>query len=84
MKKIVVVGLMVVAAFVMATVLTSPAMAADKGILVDKASISNGFSAATTYVQLAQVSTTAGPRTGPGPSFPGYPAGPGNPRGNGG
>ncbi len=75
MKKIVIVGLVVVAAFVMATLLSSPAMASDKGILVDKASISNGFSAAKTYVQLAQTATTFDPRSGPGPGpvFTPYP-----------
>jgi hypothetical protein len=58
MRKVFQVSLIIAAVFIVAVFLTSPAMAAGTGLLTDNASVSKGFSAAATYVQIAAVATT--------------------------
>ena len=63
MRKAFKAGIMIAAVLVIAGLLVSPVMASGKGVgkvLVDKASVSNGFSPAKTTVLLAQLVTTFG------------------------
>ncbi len=77
MRKAFKAGIMIAAVLVIAGLLASPVMAAGKGVgtlLVDKASVSNGFSLAKTTVLLAQVqpTTTFGYLTDSGPCDNGF------------
>jgi len=63
MKKIVMVGLLIAVILLVAAFLTSTVMAAEKDvvkmgaaktILIDKTSVSTGFSPASTYIMVAQ------------------------------
>ena len=63
MKKIVMVGLLIAVVLLIAAFLTSTVMAAEKDvvkmgaaktILIDKTSVSTGFSPASTYIMVAQ------------------------------
>jgi len=65
MRRVFQVSLMIAVAFIAVAFLISPALAAKDGILVDKASVSKGFSAASTYVQIAAATTLIDPILGP-------------------
>jgi flagellar basal body-associated protein FliL len=75
MKKIVMVGLLIAVVLLIAAFLTSTVMAAEKDvvkkgaaktILIDKTSVSGGFSPASTYIMLAAAEP---PRTVSGDDF---------------
>jgi len=59
MKKIFMVSLMVVAVFGIVGISDSDVMVTEKGALIEKASISKGFSPASTYIMVAERPATA-------------------------